>query len=128
MATTPVSPKVKSAGAIGSIVGILLAYAAAVTPETFAFLGKWAQPAYLAVTLGSAVYAAYRTADPLRQAPADPAPATGGTDASASPAEAVSAALAQESKDAQRTPASTYPAAAVAAAEAAPAEVNPLVP
>lgn len=84
MANTPTSPKVKAAGAVGSIVGILLAYAAAVTPETFAFLGVWAQPAYLAVTLGSALYAAYQTRDPLRKEPADPAPA-------ASPAEPATA-------------------------------------
>lgn len=66
MANTPVSPKVKAAGAVGSLVGILVAYAAAVTPETFAFLGKWSQPAYLAVTLGSALFAAYQTSDPMR--------------------------------------------------------------
>ena len=87
MATTPTSPKVKAAGAVGSVVGILLAYAAAVTPETFAFLGVWAQPAYLAVTLGSALYAAYQTRDPLRQAPADTAPATKPADAPTAPAD-----------------------------------------
>lgn len=66
MPNTPVSPKVKAAGAVGSLVGILVAYAAAVTPETFAFLGKWSQPAYLTVTLGAALFAAYKTTDPLR--------------------------------------------------------------
>lgn len=110
MATTPVSPKVTSAAAVGSIVGLFLSFANAATPDTFAALGKWSYPAFLALSLGAAVLAAWWKGDPLRQAPAEPAPA-------ASPA------------DAPTAPASTYPAAAVAAAEAAPpAEVTPIIP
>lgn len=82
MANTPVSPKVKAAGAVGSLVGILVAYAAAVTPETFAFLGKWSQPAYLTVTLGAALFAAYKTTDPLRATDATGTATSGTTSAS----------------------------------------------
>ena len=110
MATTPVSPKVKAGANWAAYATLALTLLSTITPDGLAFLGRYSPLAYGLVVGGTYALGAYLKADPLRQAPAEPAPA-------ASPA------------DTPAAPASTYPAAAVAAAEAAPpAEVTPIVP
>lgn len=108
MSTTPVSPKIKSGLNWGVIVTLLVTILSTITPDMLTGLGPYAPLVYGAIGTGSAVLAGYLKSDPLRQAPADPAPVE-------KPAEPAA-------------PASTYPAAAVASAEAAPVEVTPIIP
>lgn len=123
MANTPISPKVTSAAAVGSIVGLFLSFANAATPDTFAALGKWSYPAFLLVSLGAAVASAYLKADPLRDLGQSLSQPTAPDAPAAAPAAPVTVA-----------PAATFPAAKIdalpteAPAPAAPVEVVPVVP
>ena len=109
MASTPVSPKVTAGANWAAYATLALTLLSTITPDSLSFLGVYSPLAYGLIVGGTYALGAYLKADPLRQAPADPAPA-------ASPAAEPVAAP------------STYPAEAVAAAEAAPVVVSPIVP
>ena len=106
MANTPISPKVTAAASVGGLVGMFLSFANAATPEMFSALGKWSYPAFLAVSLGAAIVAAWSKSDPLRDAGQEK------QDAANVPASDAPKAVTAEA------PASVFPKAAVDAAAA----------
>lgn len=73
MATTPTSPKVTAGASTAAIIGLVLSYVTALTPDSFAFLGKYQGLAFLVVTLAAGAFAAWWKTDPLRTVPTDAA-------------------------------------------------------
>lgn len=74
MATTPVSPKVKAGANWAAYATLALTLLSTITPDSLSFLGAYSPLAYGVVIGGTYALGAYLKADPLRQAPADPAP------------------------------------------------------
>lgn len=72
MAATPISPKVTAGTSIAAILGLLLSYLQVITPESFAFLGRYQGIAFLIVTLAGGALAAWQKSDPLRAVPPIP--------------------------------------------------------
>ena len=74
MAATPVSPKVTAGANWATYATLGLTILDGLTPDTFAFLGRYAPLAYGAVVGASYALGAYLKADPLRApaAAADP--------------------------------------------------------
>jgi hypothetical protein len=104
MANTPVSPKVTAGANWAAYATLALTLLSTLTPGSLDFLGKFAPLAYGVVVGATYALGAFLKADPLRQAPADPATV-------ASPVDALTA------------PPSVYPSDAVAAAEVTAPEV-----
>lgn len=71
-----ISPKVWAGLLTGLIVAAIGGIVAAVTPDTFAFLGAWGPIIYSLVTIGGAQLAAFLKTDPLRATSAAPAAVT----------------------------------------------------
>jgi hypothetical protein len=72
MAVSPVSPKVTAGASTGAVVGLILSYVSTLSPDAFAFLGKYQGLAFLVVTLAGGAVAAWAKSDPLRTVPASP--------------------------------------------------------
>jgi hypothetical protein len=72
MAVSPVSPKVTAGASTGAVVGLILSYVSTLSPDAFAFLGKYQGLAFLVVTLAGGAVAAWAKSDPLRTVPAPP--------------------------------------------------------
>ena len=71
--STPVSPKVTAGANWAGYATMALTLLSSITPDSLAFLGKWAPAAYGLVVGGSYALGAYLKEDPLRTAA--PAPA-----------------------------------------------------